>query len=73
MKQLNWKWPQTRNNNLLPWYVILKNLMALPFMLIGLVFGAAYVAFTGIAYLIVKGRSYAQEWVKDELYGYGVY
>jgi hypothetical protein len=73
MKQLNWNWPRTRNNNLLPWYVILKNLMALPFMLLGIVFGVAYITTIGAAYLIVKGRSYAKEWVKDELYGYGVY
>ena len=39
MKQINWKWPQTRNNNLFPWYVIPENLMALPFMLLGIVFG----------------------------------
>ena len=71
--KINWKWPQTKNNKLLPWYVILKNLMALPFMLIGIVFGVVYVGCMGIAYLIVKGRSYAQEWVKDELYGYGGY
>lgn len=73
MKRLNWKWPQTRNNNLLPWYIILKNLLAVPFMLIGIAFGAAYVTCMGIAYLIAKGPSYAQEWVKDELYGFGVY
>jgi hypothetical protein len=71
--KINWNWPQTKTNKLLPWYVILKNLMALPFMLLGIVFGAVYVGCMGIAYLIVKGRSYAQEWVKDELYGYGVY
>jgi hypothetical protein len=71
--KINWNWPSTRNNNLLPWYVIMKNMAAVPFMLIGIVFGVTYITFIGIAYLIVKGRSYAQEWVKDELYGYGVY
>lgn len=69
VKKINWNWPQTKNNKLLPWYVILKNLMALPFMLLGIVFGVSYVSCMGIAYLIVKGRSYAQEWVKDELFG----
>ena len=70
VKQLNWKWPQTRNNNLLPWYVTLKNLFAVPFMLLGIVFGLAYITTIGAAYLIVKGRSYAKEWVNDQLYGF---
>jgi uncharacterized membrane protein len=72
MKKINRNW----SNNLLPWYVILKNLFAIPFMLVAVLFGAAYItcmcayiAFMGISYLIVKGRSYAEEWVKDELFG----
>jgi hypothetical protein len=73
VKKLNWNWPQTRNNNLLPWYMILKNMVAVPFILIGIVFGVTYITFIGIAYLIVKGWDFAQEWVKDELYGSGVY
>lgn len=77
MKKMNWNWPQTKNNKLLPWYVILKNMVAVPFMLLGIVFGVAYITFSvayitfiGIAYLIVKGQSYAKEWVKEELYGF---
>lgn len=70
MKKMNWNWPSTRNNDLLPWYVILKNLMALPFMLLGILFRVSYITCMGIAYFIVKGWDYAQEWVKDELYGF---
>lgn len=70
MKKMNWNWPSTRNNRLLPWYVILKNLFSLPFMLLGILFGVSYIACMGIAYLIVKGWDYAQEWVKDEIYGF---
>jgi hypothetical protein len=73
VKEMNWNWPSTRNNNLLPWYVILKNLMALPFMLLGILFGVSYITCMGIAYFIVKGWDFAQEWVKDQIDGYGVY
>lgn len=73
MKQINWKWPSTRNNNLLPWYVILKNLPALPLILLGMVFFFTYIACMGIAYFLAKGWDYAKEWVKDQIYGYGVY
>ena len=68
VKKMNWNWPSNSNNRLLPWYVILKNMVAVPFMLLGIVFGAAYVGCMSIAYFIVKGWDYAQEWVKDQIY-----
>lgn len=68
MKKINWNWPSTRSNRLLPWYVILKNMVAVPFMLLGIVFGVTYITFIGIAYFIVKGWDYAKEWVSDQIY-----
>ena len=29
--RINWKWPNNRQNGLLPWYVLAKNLLAVPF------------------------------------------
>jgi hypothetical protein len=66
MKQINWKFPQTKDNNLLPWYVMLKNLPALPFILLALVFGCAYVTCMSIGYLIAKGPTFACNYVSDQ-------
>lgn len=63
---INWKWPHTKQNNLLPWYVMLKNLPALPFMLLAFVFGFAYVTCMGIGYFIAKGPTYAWYFVEEE-------
>jgi hypothetical protein len=45
---INWKWPHTKQNNLLPWYLMLKNMCAIPFYIIGGIF-------IFIGYLIVYG------------------
>ena len=63
---MNWKFPQTPNNNLLPWYVMLKNLFALPFMLLAFLFGAGYVACMGIGYFIVKGPMFSWNYVSEQ-------
>lgn len=33
-RRINWKWPSNGANGLLPWYVIIKNSFAIPFMFI---------------------------------------
>ena len=45
---INWKWPRTKENGLLPWYVIAKNMLAVPFIAIAIV---SYV----LAEMIVRG------------------
>lgn len=37
---INWKWPQTKQNNFLPWYLMLKNMLAVPFYVVGALFFA---------------------------------
>lgn len=66
MKQINWKFPQTKDNNLLPWYMMLKNLPALPFILLALVFGSAYIICMSIGYLITKGPKEARYYMQEE-------
>ena len=66
MKQINWKFPQTKDNNLLPWYMMLKNLPALPFILLALVFGCAYIICMSIGYLIAKGPKEAKYYMQEE-------
>ena len=46
--------------------MMLKNLFALPFMLLAFVFGGAYVACMGISYVIVKGPTFAWDYVSDQ-------
>jgi len=70
---INWKWPQTKQNNFLPWYVMLKNLPALPFMLLAFVFGTSYAICMGIAYFIVKGPTFAWDFVKEEIQGSSIF
>ena len=66
MKQINWKYPQTKDNNLLQWYMMLKNLPALPFILLALVFGSAYIICMSIGYLITKGPKEAKYYMQEE-------
>lgn len=66
MKQINWKFPHTKDNNLLPWYMMLKNLPALPFILLALVFGSAYIICMSIGYLITKGPKEARYYMQEE-------
>jgi hypothetical protein len=32
---INWRWPSKRNSGLAPWYVVLRRLLGVPFMLVG--------------------------------------
>ena len=70
---INWNWPHTKQNNLLPWYVMLKNLPALPFMLLALLFGSAYIICMGIGYFIVKGPKEAWYRIKEDFNGSGFF
>lgn len=61
MPTINWKWPHTEKNNILPWYVILKNLLAIPFIAIAtlsLLF----------AYAIIHGPRNAIPSVKEAIF-----
>jgi len=33
---MNWKWPQTWDNNRAPWYAVLRRLPMIPFVCLGL-------------------------------------
>jgi hypothetical protein len=35
MNKINWNWPKTKDNDFFPWYVMLKNIAALPLLFLG--------------------------------------
>ena len=59
--KINWSWPCNGLNGLLPWYVIAKNTLAVPFLLTG---GLSLVAY----FAIVKGPRFCVVEVKRLLF-----
>lgn len=60
--QINWKWPHTKRNGLLPWYMIAKNMLAVPFIAI------TVMSFV-IAQAIVHGPKGCITRTKQDLFG----
>lgn len=63
---INWHWPSTRANNWKPWYVILKNLLALPFIVLGAPLGISSILLLGVAVGIIHGPASAKFYVKGK-------